>query len=325
VAGFLDEVGSRLADQAARLLLLPGAVFCVFAWGATQLGQAHWRDLRRLDAAAQRLAAAWNRHGTAGVVVGLAGLSVAAAAAGMAAKGLGRFIGAAWEGKSPPWPLRLAGAATWWRRRLYRERSTRGDRIEKRRADADAALNSFPDHPTDDERKDYETAFRHAAYFRALQDRLDAGLDRGFHHEPVHPTWIAERVELVRDHRTAEFPGLPLDVVWPHLWLLLPDTTRTEVTEAAANVQSAQLAAGWLALSSLVCIAWWPAALALPVLALLTRRARGLYAAHSILVEAAVDLHLPALLVRVAEDAERVESSGVADRAIRILNPPPGP
>jgi hypothetical protein len=49
--------------------------------------------------------------------------------------------------------------------------------------------------------------------------------------EPDRPTCSGHRIQAVtvrleRDHH------LDLPVRWPHLWLILPETTRTEITTA---------------------------------------------------------------------------------------------
>jgi hypothetical protein len=62
--------------------------------------------------------------------------------------------------------------------------------------------------------------------------RTDPAPRRAAHHamqrvaaeEPDRPTWNGHRIQA--RHR------LDLPVLWPHLWLSLPETTRTEITTA---------------------------------------------------------------------------------------------
>jgi hypothetical protein len=99
--------------------------------------------------------------------------------------------------------------------------------------------------------------------------------------------------------------GLDLTFAWPRLWLVLPDTTRSEITAAHAAFAAAVATGTWAWPYLLLATLWWPAALiAVAVGASGWARARAAIADLTALSEAAVDLHgrALALALGVAEE-----------------------
>jgi hypothetical protein len=105
------------------------------------------------------------------------------------------------------------------------------------------------------------------------------------------PTQLGNIIRAA-ERRPQEKYGLDTIICWPHLWLLLPDSTRNELQSASANL--ANITRIWL--WSILFLVWTPLAWwVLPVSGLIAFFAYGwmLEAARSFskLVEAAFDLH----------------------------------
>ncbi|GGT16217.1 hypothetical protein ACFFV7_53480 [Nonomuraea spiralis] len=109
--------------------------------------------------------------------------------------------------------------------------------------------------------------------------------------EPDRPTWSGDRihavtVRLARDHH------LDLPLLWPHMWLTLPETTRSEITIAEQALTRATTLGGWALLYAPLTAWWWPAAPLTVVLALTARhRLRSATDTYAQLLEAAAHLH----------------------------------
>jgi hypothetical protein len=124
-----------------------------------------------------------------------------------------------------------------------------------------------------------------------------AGVDPVAVYQPRHPTWIGERFRLLDSRIAAQYQGLELGLLWPRLWLLLPETVRTPVQAAEAQFRSAMTLVGWGVLYLGLGIYWYPAAIAgLGAAALGWRRTRSTTATLTTLIEAAVDTHLDTVL-----------------------------
>jgi hypothetical protein len=119
--------------------------------------------------------------------------------------------------------------------------------------------------------------------------------------------------------RPARRYGLDAVVVWPRLWLLLPDTTSQEISGARAGLDGAGRSIMWLvAAVAWSAFVWWLGPLVLAGAVLLYRSAV-LPAAlvYSDLVEAAFDLHRPALYEALRLPLpERAQDEAAAGRAL---------
>jgi hypothetical protein len=191
MTGFLGEIGKKLADRWVALLAIPGLLYLGAVIVAAVLGQDHalsYPDLSRKIAA---WAASSTLKSAGGTVLIIAAVLAGSVLAGLAAAAGGRFIEMLWTLPGRHAPARWLAN---WRR----------DRSRKAKAIADD-----PDSTPAQVRK---------AIARA---------DRICLIEADRPTWIGDRLRAchVRIERAY---GLDLNAAWPRLWLIVPDTSRTE-------------------------------------------------------------------------------------------------
>ncbi|BDM69246.1 hypothetical protein HEK616_27330 [Streptomyces nigrescens] len=305
MGGFLSALGQKLAERWLTLLVLPGALFLATATVAATLGQAHALDPHRLTDRLTRWAQTPAATTVGGQVVLLGAVLAAAAAAGLVAQGLGVLVQRGtlapdWE----TWPVplrqwaraRVAGRRARWHAAAHRYR-------QQRDADARALAR-------DGLRAD--RAPRRAA-LEALR-RLAA-------EEPARPTWSGDRIHAVsvrleRDHH------LDLAVLWPHLWLVLPDTTRAEITAAEQALTRAVTLAGWSVPYAALTVWWWPAAPLAAALALTARyRIHAAVDTYAQLLEAAVRLHLGELAAQLGVDHPGPAAPALGDALMQQLRP----
>ncbi|TVL90264.1 hypothetical protein [Streptomyces sp. SAJ15] len=274
MGGLLSELGKKLAERWLSLLVLPGALYLAVAATATVLGHTHPFDLPRLTGQIT----AWANHAAAGTVGGqvvvLAAVLAGAAAAGLAAQTLGSLterlgLAADWPTWTPPF-RHLAAWRTARRRHRWRTAArTWHDHRER------AALARTRGQRTD-------PAARHAAHQAMIRIALE---------EPQRPTWSGDRINAAVTRLERDL-HLDLLALWPHLWLTLPEETRTEITTARQNLTRATTLTAWALLYLPLTVWWWPAALITAILAL-TGRARTHNATdtYALLLEATTRLH----------------------------------
>jgi hypothetical protein len=128
--------------------------------------------------------------------------------------------------------------------------------------------------------------------------------------QPVRPTRIGDRFHAtamrIRDHN-----GLDLDLVWPRLWTVLPDTLRADLSTAQDAYAAAARLAGWSILYLALAVTWWSAALiSLIIACTVAICARASADVLADLFEAAADLHAKDLAAAVD-----LSLSGVTDPA----------
>jgi hypothetical protein len=292
VGGFFQELAKTLAERWISLLVLPGAFFLGAVWLAVTLGHADALDVallaRRTDETAAVVAGSSSGAQALLVVAALAG----AAGAGFTVQALAGATRRVWLGQ---WPGPLRGfAAARTARRQERWRALVAERRELERSGAPAAR------------------------IDALAERTN----RLAMAEPGRPTWMGDRVhaaEAVAHNRY----GLDLTFGWSRLWLVLPDTTRAELTAAHSAFAAAVATGTWAAPYLVLAAWWWPAALAAAGIGITGwARGRAAVADLSTLTEAAVDLHGRALAVAVgAADAGGTGPLTVAEgeRATTII------
>lgn len=304
MTGFLNALGQNLAERWLSLLVLPGALFLMAATTAHALGHAHALDRYRLADRLTHWAQTSAVTTLGGQVVLLAVVLAAAAAAGLAAQGLGTLVqritlAADWH--TWPRPLRQ-----WSQARVARRHTRWTIAANRYREQLDAAATSLA---RDGRRAD--PAPRQAAH-RALQ-RIAA-------EEPNRPTWSGDRIHAVsvrleRDHR------LDLSLLWPHLWLTLPETTRAEITTAEQSLNRATALGGWALLYAPLSAWWWPAAPLVAVLALTARyRLRSATDAYAQLLEAAARLHATDLAIQLGIDHTGPLDSALGEALTHQLN-----
>lgn len=149
---------------------------------------------------------------------------------------------------------------------------------------------------------------------RAVAAAAKAGVEPVPVYLPTRPTWIGERFRLVDVAIAAQYRGLRLGLVWPRLWVLLPDSARVPVQTANTEFQAASVVAGW-GLLHLVVGAWWYPALIIGVGVFVVGwvRARGHAATLAVLIEATVDTHLSQLLANLDQGMTADLASQVND------------
>lgn len=108
---------------------------------------------------------------------------------------------------------------------------------------------------------------------------------------PSRPTWMGDRVHAVTIRMDREYE-LDLTALWPQLWLVLPDSARTDLTTARDSLSRATTLAGWGVLYLLVGALWWPGiVVSAAVIATARGRARTATEEYALLVEASVRLY----------------------------------
>lgn len=274
LGAFGAELSKNLAGRCLSRLALLGALYLGVFGVARALGHAHALDISRLV----RYVNAWARGPAAteagGQIVLLMAVVIASMATGLAARSLGAAI------------ERVVLAADWrsWPRPA---RAIAARRTRRRQDTWDAA------------HRKYTAQWEEAARMRALNRPDDPGPRRAAMRaraaisaeRPDRPTWSGDRIHSVsvrlrRDHR------LDLAALWPHLWLMLSEQERREITAVRTEVACATELGAWAVLYALPAFAWWPAGVVAAVLvAAGYRRTRSAADAFARLVEAAVRLH----------------------------------
>ena len=273
---FLSELGKKLADRWLTLLVLPGLLYITVVTVAGVLGHRYATDPGVLHIWIDSLAAAPASSSSAGLLSWAVGVLIGATGAGLGAAALGQLVQRAWTTPGRRLPARWL--SSWRRHRWNRAYATvRTAMAEAAAAACTAAAASPPPAPA-----------------LGLEAAMGA-CTRICLIEADRPTWIGDRLRAAdeRIHRTYR---LDVSAAWPRLWLLIPDTARTELTTAHDSYTAAARLAGWGLLYLAVGFWWWPALLiaaATGVTAWI--RARSVTAVLADLVETTVDLYGPEL------------------------------
>jgi hypothetical protein len=258
MTGLLAEFGKKLAEKWVTLLVLPGLIYLTCIAMALTLRQRHALDLGLLRDSANQIAR--QPASTSPGVIGLAtaGTLAAAAAAALAAAALGQLIERLWDTPRP--------------RKLTDRRRRRWEAANKRvwqQTTAAVRAQAEGDHVKD-----------------AIARRNAISLTR-----PERPTWIGDRFRST-DQRILNAYDLDLAGIWPRLWLIIPDSVRTELTTARDRHTSAARLTGWAFLYLPLTWWWWPAfPISTAAAAVAWIRARQTAAALADLIEATVDLY----------------------------------
>lgn len=121
-------------------------------------------------------------------------------------------------------------------------------------------------------------------------------LDWSIVHSPSKPNqFMPTRLgNLLRasEYRSKDKYGLDAVVCWPRLWLLMPDSTRKELQESRAALNSAVRICLWSLLFLVwTPLAWWAPLISLPIAWLSYHMALNTAAVYVDLLEAAFDVH----------------------------------
>ncbi|MFG3018391.1 hypothetical protein ACGFZQ_07520 [Streptomyces sp. NPDC048254] len=271
--GFLDEIGKQLAGRWVALLTVPGLLFLVTAAVARSLG--HTMDFSR---AADRLRHLTPDHGEPPAALVLAALVVLAVAtfAGLLVHWSSVAIEEFWL---TPWQLWPAGPLLRNRRRRWARAHWRYLGAGQQREQAELAGLT-------------QTAAAHArGAVRQAARRNRIALTR-----PCHAGWMADRLNSCGLRVMGQY-GLDVDMVWPRMWLLLPEPARTEVRAARDRLAQACGLASWGVLYVVVGCVWcYPVALGgLTAGFLAWTRARRAVGNLADLVESSMDVYSPLL------------------------------
>jgi hypothetical protein len=310
VNGLLAELGKRLAERWLTLLVLPGALFLAVLLAGAHLGHGDWYDIATLPGWLDRRTGALTGS-TANLLVLLLAFLLASAACGVVAQSLGSFLERLWLAADwPGWPTPTHRLV---QRRIARRRN-RYDRWRHRVGQARAAQHQ---HNADPDSAALQVAVARDRLHRIADDR------------PDRPTWTGDRLRGV-ESRLRKDIGVDITVVWPHLWLHVPDTTRAEVTAAREAMARAATLTGWGLLYICVAAVWWPGGfILLTVAATGWMRFHAATDAYATLVGAATRLHCRDLALQLGMGAGGpvTKETGTALTAYLAegTTPPPAP
>jgi hypothetical protein len=213
VGKFWDSVGSKLAERWAAVSV-PALVFWVggvLAWARDRGG------LESLKAPAD-----WLGRQPGGVqAVVLVAVLLAVAASGVVVDRLTRPALALFEG--------------YWPRPLHPVRRWMTARVSQRARAIDAEFQALAG-PVHDGSATQEQRERYARVDRQLR-RMPTG-------PRLMPTRVGNALRA-GETRPIDKYGLDAVVVWPHLWLLLPEATRTELAAARQSLDASVGACVW--------------------------------------------------------------------------------
>lgn len=251
----LGELGKKLAERWLTLLALPGLLFVCAAVAAGVLGHRHALDLSELTKWIGTFTPA--SGGTAAIAV-----VACSAGAGLLVAAVGRLVQGIWTSPGRRMPTRWLVS---WRRRRW----------DRAYAIVHTALAArATDQPSD---VDLSTAL-------ARSNRISLV-------RPARPSWIGDRLRAV-DERVHQTYKLDVSAAWPRLWMLLPDSARTELSVAHESFATSARLAGWALLYAVVGVLWWPALVIAGVAGVTAWiRARAATGVLADLAEGAVDLY----------------------------------
>lgn len=275
MGGFLAAFGKKLAERWLSLLVLPGALYFATLTVAYLLGQRHPFEIGQLTIRLNTWITFMERLSVGGLGLILLAILLAAAGAGLAAQALGSLTEQVWladRWQAWPPPLRLLAES---RVRHREQHWTAAKKIYDDQLDTTAAQRASRTEPPP--RGEGNQARRRVA--RIAQEK------------PGRPTWIGDRVNAVIIRLDREY-HLDLPTIWPHLWLSMPETTRTEITTARQALTRATTLAGWGLLYLTVGVLWAPALLiSVVTVGIAWWRARTAADTYALLIEAAARLH----------------------------------
>jgi hypothetical protein len=212
-----------------------------------------------------------------------------AAAASIAAQFLGGAVEQYWLrfGRDP-----LSRALTARRERQWKEKHAELERTVAQTDPSSAGVNGAVTVP--------ESAA--VTVPRSTWERIQALTEARDHialRGPTRPTWYGDRMQATADRVEAAY-GVDLAVLWPRLWLILPEPAAREIQSGRDSFSAAARLMAWGMGYALLACWWWPAALvAVGCGAVARSRARTALDALAGLIEAAVDVHGRELATRI--------------------------
>lgn len=268
MSDFFGELAKQLATRWLSLLAIPGVLFLAAGWTGLRLGHTHALDVSLLAEASGGAATQIARWPAAGQVLALIGVVLASAIVGLAVQALVGPVRAVCLGQWPPGLRRLANALT-------RRRRRRWQALVRQREELRA------EHPPLTRTPDQQQRI----------DRIAGHINEIAMSEPGRPTWMGDRIHALGQVTVNRY-GLDLTFCWSRLWLVLPETTHTEISIAQSGFAAALFTATWSVPYLVLGTLWWPSALIGLVIALVGwSRARGRIGTLTDLTEATLDVH----------------------------------
>jgi hypothetical protein len=260
MTSFFGELGKRLAEKWISLLLLPSLLLAAVAVVAVAVGHRTALDPGRLAVVAGDWAAWFGGLPATSQLLLFGVMLLACSAAGLAVRASTGLTQRAWLGDWGPVARPVAA------------------RLVHRREGRWAAANA--------EAVAAEEAGDTAARDRAAARRNAIALAR-----PSRPTWMGDQLAAT-DARVHNQYGADLAAWWPRLWLVVDESTRSELRAARSVFDTAAMQAGWAPGYLVLAVIWWPSALiATGVWVVAWLRGRAAIRTYAQLVEAAVDVH----------------------------------
>ncbi|MFJ5998751.1 hypothetical protein [Streptomyces sp. NPDC092370] len=267
MGGFFQQLAKTLADRWISLLVLPGAFFVGAVWLSVNLGHVDAWNVALLTRRAEDAMAEIADLPSGAQALLVVAVLAAASGVGFVVQALAAVTRRVWLG---PWPRPFASVAA---ERTARRRARWHRLVEERRA---------------------LEAVSPATRTRERQDRIDTAAQRITRlamAEPGRPTWMGDRIHAVESIAYHRY-GLDLTYGWSRLWLVLPDTARTDLTAAHSAFAAAVATGTWAVPYLLLAAVWWPAVLVAAGIGLTGwARARAAVADLTTLTEATLDLH----------------------------------
>lgn len=138
---------------------------------------------------------------------------------------------------------------------------------------------------------------------------------------PSRPTWIGDRIQAATVWTERDL-DLDFAVVWPYLWLSMPNSTRSEVTTARAAITRGATLGAWALLYLPLIWWWWPASLITATVAVTSRyHLRSAAETYATILEAATRHHLRDLASHLGFSVDGEVKRSTDDALTRHLLP----
>ncbi|MEB3370499.1 hypothetical protein [Saccharopolyspora mangrovi] len=261
-------MAKKLAERWVALLVLPGALFTMVVWLGVRLGQWHALDHAKLTQVGTEAASYFSHQSLGFQLMVVASVLLASSGVGLVTQALAGPTRVLYLGS---WPRFLTLVQRW---RVARRRRRWHRRVQHRRT----LEQRYPaSSRTPEQQQEINTAAERVTDISGS--------------EPGRPTWMGDRIHSLEQIALHRY-GLDLTFAWPRLWLVFPDTVRTEITAANAAFAAAVATATWAWPYLLLGAVWWPSAVIGAGVAITGwTRARAALIDLTALSEAALDLH----------------------------------
>jgi hypothetical protein len=260
----LEGIGSRLTERETLGQIGPAVAFWGGGLGAWIFGNGGGDALARIETFVAERSPAVQTALLIGVVLAVAASAVLVSRFDLA-------VLRSLEGYWPKWAKPLSGVRVRaWRRKL----DAAGEQVQ-------SLARKGLENLTPEERAQFVASDTLRKGSPASSDLLPTRLGNVLRAAERRP-WKKYRLDPV--------------VTWPRLWLVLPDTTKQELTRARGTLDLSARASLWGALFVVWTVwAWWAAPVGLAVIVLGYRSSLVAGETYAQLVEAAFDVHRPAL------------------------------